>query len=170
MAKLVAFYSRANENYFGGVMRYIEVGNTEKIAGMIADATGADLFKIEQKVPYAADYNTCIEQAKKDLRENARPELVNNLESIDNYDEIYIGFPNYWGTMPMAVFTFLEQFKWAGKKIYPFVTHEGSGFGKCESDLRKICKDASIQPGLSIQGSMVEGAKTEVDTWIKDNC
>lgn len=170
MAKLVAFYSRADENYFGGAMRYIEVGNTEKIAGMIADATGADLFKIEQKVPYAADYNTCIEQAKKDLRENARPELVNNLESIVNYDEIYIGFPNYWGTMPMAVFTFLEQFDWAGKKIYPFVTHEGSGFGKCESDLRKICKDASIQPGLSIQGSMVEGAKAEVDTWIKDNC
>ena len=170
MAKLVAFYSRADENYFGGAMRYIEVGNTEKIAGMIADATGADLFKIEQKVPYAADYNTCIEQAKKDLRENARPEFVNNLESIVNYDEIYIGFPNYWGTMPMAVFTFLEQFDWAGKKIYPFVTHEGSGFGKCESDLRKICKDASIQPGLSIQGSMVEGAKTEVDTWIKDNC
>lgn len=170
MAKLVAFYSRADENYFGGVMRYIEVGNTEKIASMIADATGADLFKIEQKVPYAADYNTCIEQAKKDLRENARPELINNLESIDNYDEIYIGFPNYWGTMPMAVFTFLEQFDWAGKKIYPFVTHEGSGFGKCESDLRKICKDASIQPGLSVQGSMVEGAKAEVDTWIKDNC
>lgn len=170
MAKLVAFYSRADENYFGGDMRYIEVGNTEKIAGMIADATGADLFKIEQKVPYAADYNTCIELAKKDLRENARPELANNLESIDNYDEIYIGFPNYWGTMPMAVFTFLEQFNWAGKKIYPFVTHEGSGFGKCESDLRKICKDASIQPGLSIQGSLVEGAKAEVDTWIKDNC
>lgn len=168
MAKLVAFYSRADENYFGGAMRYIKVGNTEKIAGMIADATGADLFKIEQKVPYAADYNTCIEQAKKDLRENARPELVNNLESIDNYDEIYIGFPNYWGTMPMAVFTFLEQFDWSGKKIYPFVTHEGSGFGKCESDLKKICKDASIQPGLSVQGSMVESAKEEVDAWIKD--
>lgn len=170
MAKLVAFYSRADENYFGGAMRYIEVGNTEKIAGMIADATGADLFKIEQKVPYAADYNTCIEQAKKDLRENARPELVNNLESIDNYDEIYIGFPNYWGTMPMAVFTFLEQFDWAGKKIYPFVTHEGSGFGKCESDLKKICRDASIQPGLSVQGSMVESAKAEVDAWMKDKC
>ena len=169
MAKLVAFYSRADENYFRGAMRYIKVGNTEKIAGMIADATGADLFKIEQKVPYAADYNTCIEQAKKDLQENVRPELANNLESIDDYDEIYIGFPNYWGTMPMAVFTFLEQFDWAGKKIYPFVTHEGSGFGKCESDLKRICKDSSIQPGFSIQGSMVEDAKAEVDIWIKGN-
>lgn len=73
-------------------MRYIKVGNTEKIAKMIAEATGADLFKIEQKVPYAADYNTCIDQAKKDLHGNVRPELLNNLESIDAYDEIYLGF------------------------------------------------------------------------------
>lgn len=132
MAKLVVFYSRADENYFGGAMRYIEVGNTEKVARMIADATGAELFKIEQKVPYAADYNTCIDQAKKDLQKNARPELLHNMESIDPYDDIYIGFPNYWGTMPMAVFTFLEQFDWMGKNIYPFVTHEGSVFGKSE--------------------------------------
>lgn len=166
MAKLVAFYSRADENYFGGTMRYIEVGNTEKVAEMIVDMTGADVFKIEQKVPYAADYNTCIEQAKKDLQGNARPILLNQLENIDNYDEIYIGFPNYWGTMPMAVFTFLEQFDWSGKKIYPFVTHEGSGFGKSESDLKKICKGASIQSGLAVQGSMVESAKPKVENWI----
>ena len=76
MAKLAAFYSRADENYFGGSMKYIEVGNTEKAAKMIAELTGADLFKIEQTVPYAADYNTCIAQAKKDKQENARPEVV----------------------------------------------------------------------------------------------
>lgn len=93
MAKLVAFYSRADENYFGGAMRYIEIGNTEKIAQIIADMTGAGLFKIEQKKPYAADYNTCIEQAKKDLQENKRPELLHYLESIDCYEEIYLGFP-----------------------------------------------------------------------------
>ena len=162
MAKLVAFYSRADENYFGGAMRYIEVGNTEKVAKMIAEATGAELFKIEQKIPYAADYNTCIDQAKKDLQGNVRPELLNNLESIDAYDEIYLGFPNYWGTMPMAVFTFLEQFDWMGKTIHPFVTHEGSGFGKSESDLKKICKGANIQKGLSIPGSMADSAKEKV--------
>lgn len=92
MAKLVAFYSRADENYFWETMRYVEVGNTEIIAEMIDDATGADLFKIEQKVLYAADYNTCIEQAKKDLKGKVRPELVHNLESIDGNDEIYVGF------------------------------------------------------------------------------
>ena len=166
MSKLVVFYSRADENYFGGTMRCIKVGNTEKIAEMIADVTGADVFKIEQKVPYAADYNTCIEQAKKDLQGNVRPELLNPLQSIDNYDEIYIGFPNYWGTMPMAVFTFLEQFDWLGKKIYPFVTHEGSGFGRSESDLNRICKGASIQRGLAVWGSMAEHAKLDVDSWI----
>lgn len=116
MAKLVAFYSRADENYFGGAMRYIEVGNTQKIAEMIAEITGADLFRIEQKVPYAADYNTCIEQAKRDLQGNVRPQLLHCLESIEQYDEIYIGFPNYWGTMPMAVFPFWSSLTGWGRK------------------------------------------------------
>ena len=105
MAKLVAFYSRADENYFGGSMQYIKVGNTEKVAKMISEITGADMYKIEQKVPYAADYNTCIAEAKKDLQAKTRPELVNMIDSIDQYDEIYLGYPNYWGTMPMAVYT-----------------------------------------------------------------
>ncbi len=100
MAKLVAFYSRADENYFGGAYRYIEVGNTEKAAKMIAAATGAELFKIEQLQPYAADYNTCIDQAKKDLQAKARPELARTLDSLDGYDEIYLGYPNYWGDLP----------------------------------------------------------------------
>lgn len=127
MAKLVAFYSRADENYFGGAYRYIEVGNTEKVAKMIAAVTGAELFKIEQVHPYAADYQTCIDQAKRDLQAKARPELKKLPDSIDQYDEIYLGYPNYWGDMPMAVYTFLEAFDWTGKTIHPFCTHEGSG-------------------------------------------
>lgn len=99
MAKLVVFYSRADENYFGGAYRYIPVGNTEKVANMIAEVTGAELFKIEQQVPYAADYDTCIKQAKKDLqaKAQARPALVSMPDSLDGYDEIYLGYPNYWG-------------------------------------------------------------------------
>ena len=102
MAKLVVFYSRADENYFGGQHRYIKVGNTEKAAKTIAQITGADLFKIEQKVPYAADYNTCVAEARKDFQENARPELVNLPTNLNAYDEIYLGYPNYCGTMPMG--------------------------------------------------------------------
>ena len=86
MAKLIAFYSRADENYFGGSKKYIKVGNTEKAANMIAELTGADLFKIEQKIPYAADYDTCIAQAKKDKQENARPELSDTVDNISEYD------------------------------------------------------------------------------------
>ena len=166
MAKLVAFYSRAHENYFGGSMRYIEVGNTEKIADMIAEITGADLFKIEQKVPYAADYNTCIEEAKKDLQTKARPELVNMPENLDRYDEIYLGYPNYWGTMPMAVYTFLESFDFTGKKIHPFCTHEGSGLSSTERDIKKAAQGADVSKGLSIYGSSVDDAKNIVKGWV----
>lgn len=167
MAKLVAFYSRADENYFSGSYRYIEVGNTEKVANMIAEATGADLYKIEQVTPYSADYNTCIDQAKADMRAKARPELVSFPENMDTYDEVYLGFPNYWGTMPMAVFTFLEKVNWEGKTIHPFVTHEGSGFGGAESDIRKTCAGATVTKGLSIQGGRVDGSKSAVEKWIK---
>ncbi len=166
MKQLVVFYSRADENYFGGELRYLSMGNTEKIAKMVAEIRGADLFQIEQKVPYAADYNTCIEEAKKDLKENKRSELVSTLESIDGYGEIYIGFPNYWGTMPMAVFTFLEQFDWSGKTIHPFVTHEGSGFGKSMDDLAKVCRGAVFTKGLAISGSSVDHARAKVEGWV----
>ena len=166
MAKLVAFYSRAHENYFGGSMRYIEVGNTEKIADMIAEITGADLFKIEQKVPYAADYNTCIEEAKKDLQTKARPELVSMPENLDRYDEIYLGYPNYWGTMPMAVYTFLESYNFTGKKIHPFCTHEGSGLSSTERDIKKAAQGADVSKGLSIYGSRVDDAKNIVKEWV----
>ena len=166
MAKLVAFYSRADENYFGGSMRYIEVGNTEKVARMIAELTGAKLLKLEQKVPYAADYNTCITQAKKDLQTKARPELVSLPESLEPYDEIYLGYPNYWGTMPMAVYTFLETFDFSGKKIHPFCTHEGSGLSSTENDIKKTVRNAVVTKGLAINGSSVDGARKSIEGWV----
>ncbi len=166
MAKLVIFYSRADENYFGGSYRYIPVGNTEKVAHMIAQATGADLFKIEQVTPYAADYETCIAQAKRDLQSKARPELVGLPDSIDQYNEIYLGYPNYWGDMPMAVYTFLEHFDWSGKTIHPFCTHEGSGLSGTERKISQTCKGATVTKGLAIHGSSVDGAKSTVERWV----
>ena len=166
MAKLVAFYSRADENYFGGIMKYIEVGNTEKVARMIAGITGADLFKIEQKVPYAVDYNTCIAQAKKDLQTKARPELVSIPDSLDQYDEIYLGYPNYWGTMPMAVYTFLETFDFSGKKIHPFCTHEGSGLSSTENDIKKTARNAVVTKGLAVSGSSADSAGNKLEGWV----
>ena len=139
MAKLIAFYSRADENYFGGQYRYVKVGNTEKVAKMISDLTGADMFKIEQKVPYSANYKECVAQSVKDLKSKARPELV-SLPNLDDYDEIYLGYPNYCGTMPMAVYTFLEAFDFTGKTIHPFCTHEGSGLSNTVNDIKKYCQ------------------------------
>ena len=166
MAKLVAFYSRADENYFGGAYRCIAVGNTEKAAKMIASAAGAELFQIEQAQPYAADYQTCIDQAKRDQQAKARPELVRTLDSLDGYDEIYLGYPNYWGDMPMAVYTFLEQFDWTGKTIHPFCTHEGSGLSGTERSIQQTCKGAHITRGLAIRGSSVDGAKAAIENWV----
>lgn len=165
MKKLVVFYSRADENYFGGQYKYITVGNTEKAANMIAELTDADLFKIEQKVPYAADYNTCIEQAKKDLQTKARPELI-ALPDMSNYDEIYLGYPNYWGTMPMAVYTFLESLDFAGKTIYPFCTHEGSGLAGTERDIEKAAKGSKVKKGIAIHGSSVDSARNQIERWV----
>ena len=166
MAKLVVFYSRADENYFSGSRRYISTGNTEKVANMIAEIAGAELFKIEQKVPYAADYDTCISQAKKDLQVKARPELVSMPDSLRDYNEIYLGYPNYWGDMPMAVYTFLENFDWNGKVIHPFCTHEGSGLSGTEGRIRNVCKGATVISGLAIQGGSVDNARSNVERWV----
>ena len=134
MAILIAFYSRAGENYFGGAHRRVSTGNTERAAKMLADITGGALYKIEQARPYSDDYDTCTAEAKADLRANARPEVLDMPEDLDAYDKIYLGYPNYWGTMPMAVYTFLESYDLAGKTIHPFCTHEGSGLSRTEQE------------------------------------
>lgn len=119
MAILIAFYSRAGENYFGGTYRRVAAGNTEKAAEMLSRLTGGELFKIEQARPYSENYQTCIAEAKADLQKKARPEVLNLPENLDAYDEIYLGYPNYWGTMPMAVYTFLERYDFTGRRYTP---------------------------------------------------
>lgn len=167
MAKLIVYYSRAGENYFGGAYRRIAVGNTEKAAKLLSELTGAELLKLEQAVPYSEDYKTCIAEAKRDLQNRARPEVLNLPENLDGYDEIYLGYPNYWGTMPMAVYTFLEKYDFSGKKIYPFCTHEGSGLSGTERDIEKAAKGAMVQKGLAVCGSEADGAKNALLNWIK---
>ncbi len=170
MAKtLTAFFSRADENYFGGSMRYIEVGNTEVVVGKIRELIDTDVYKIEMVKPYSKAYMTCIEEAKADLRAKARPELVSVPESIDAYDTIILAYPNYWGTMPMAVFTFLEKFDFSGKTILPLCTNEGSGMGNSERDIAKACPGAKLAKGLSISGSSAAGSKPQVEKWLKSN-
>ena len=166
MPALIAYYSRADENYFGGTLRYIDKGNTRIAAEILQALTDADMFRIEQLTPYSKDYNSCIEEARSDLRRNARPELKAMPESLDKYDTIYLGFPNYWGTMPMAVFTFLERSDLKGKTIKPFCTNEGSGMGESEKDIKVLCPDSTIEKGLSIWGSKAADSEKALKKWL----
>lgn len=168
MSDLVIYFSRSGENYFGGVLKNIEKGNTEVIAEYIREFASADLFKVEPAVEYPADYMKCIDVAKKELQKDARPELKESLEDISAYDTIYIGFPNWWGTLPMPMFTQLEQLDFTGKTVKPFVTHEGSGFGSSKRDLEKLCKGADIKNGLSIPGASVYDVEDTVKAWINE--
>ena len=169
MAVLIAYYSRAGENYFGGAYRRIAVGNTEKAAKMLSEITGGDLFKIEQAQPYSEGYRACIAEAKRDLQNGARPEVLNLPENLDGYDEIYLGYPNYWGTMPMAVYTFLEKYDFSGKTVHPFCTHEGSGLSGTIKDVQKAAKGAVVTKGLAICGSDVDGAKPVLEKWVGED-
>ena len=173
MAKtLIAYFSRADENYFGGAMRYVKVGNTEIVCGIIGKLLGsarADSFKIEMKTPYSPVYMTCIDEAKKDLRSGARPELVSIPDSLDEYDTVLLAYPNYWGTMPMAVRTFLDHFDFTGKTVLPLCTNEGSGMGSSERDLKKMLAGAEVRRGLSVTGSRAASSGAEVKRWLSAN-
>lgn len=168
MAKsLVIYYSRKGQNYFGGSIRSIDKGNTEYVAEFIRDATNGDLFEIETVREYSADYMECTREAKEELNNGARPELKRYLDSISEYDNIFVCGPCWWGTYPMAVFTQLERFGWDGKKVFAVMTHEGSGLGSSESDLREICKGAAFGSGLAVSGSTASSSRDKVENWIR---
>lgn len=166
---LIAYFSRADENYFGGELRYVDKGNTEIAVDLMSEMIDADVFKIEMKTPYSKEYNRCIDEAKKDLKSGKRPEILPFPYSIKDYDTIILGYPNYWGTMPTAVFTFLEQFDLSGKRILPFCTNEGSGMGRSERDLKENCPDSIISEGLPLNGSTVGNCGPEIEKWLKNN-
>ena len=164
---LILFFSRAGNNYTNEGIKNLEIGNTEVIANYIKEFADADLFKIDPIDQYPEDYMECTEIAKEELKKDARPELKEYIDDISEYDVVYIGFPNWWNTMPMPVWTQLEKLDFTGKTIKPFVTHEGSGFGKSLNDLKKLCPGANIEDGLSIQGSLVSGSEKKVKHWVK---
>lgn len=164
---LTVYYSRRGQNYWNGGIKNIAKGNTERVAEFIQKAVGGDLFEVDTVKTYAEDYYACIDEAKQELHENARPELKKYLDNLDAYDTIFVGFPSWWGTCPMAIFTFLEHYNLSGKRIIPFCTNEGSGMGSSERDLKKICKGADIEHGLSIHGAEAEQSETKVAAWAE---
>jgi flavodoxin len=163
---LIAYYSRKGNNYVGGNIVNLPIGNTEVIAKKIKGFIGGDLFEINTVKPYPLDYNETIDVARDELRKNARPELTDKVKKMADYDVIYIGYPNWWGTFPMAVCTFLESYDFTGKTIVPFCTHEGSGIGGSERDIKKLCPNAKVLPGLAIRGGSVAVADNLVKNWL----
>lgn len=168
MSAIIIYFSRKDENYVSGVIKNLPVGNTEVAADILQRLTGAEQFKLEPIQEYSKDYNECIAQAQADQRRDARPELKAYPESLAKYDTIYLGFPNYWGTMPMAVFTFLEHFDFTGKMISPFCTHEGSGMGNSEADIKRLCPGAVLGKGLALQGGNVRYAEPAIQEWLEE--
>ncbi|MCR4611621.1 MAG: NAD(P)H-dependent oxidoreductase [Lachnospiraceae bacterium] len=166
---LIAYFSRADENYFDGELKYVDKGNTQIVAEIIKELTGGDTFKIEMKEPYSDKYMECIEEAKKDKKSHTHPELTNYLDSIDEYDTVILGYPNYWGTYPMAVETFLEKYDFDGKRVLPICTNEGSGMGSSEKHLKREIKGANIADGISIHGSQAKDSKEAIKKWLIDN-
>ena len=167
MATLIIYYSRRGENYWNGTIKNLAKGNTEIAAEFIKNAVGGDLFEVQTVREYAKDYYACIDEAQRELRARARPPIKAFPEDIDRYGNIFIGYPNWWGTMPMAMFTLLEHFDWAGRKIIPFCTNEGSGMGSSERDLAKACPGATIARGLSIHGAETLRSEKKIADWAK---
>lgn len=168
MAKnLILYYSRKGENYVNGRIVDLKKGNTEICAEFIQEAVGEDLFEVQTVTEYSTDYHKCTEEAKRELEENARPELKNYLEDIAGYDNIFVCGPCWWETYPVGVFTQLERLDFTGKKVMALMTHEGSGLGNSERDLRKICKGATFGTGIAVHGADAAKAKAAIAAWAE---
>ena len=139
---LIVYFSHNKENYFLGNIVDLKKGNVQVIAETLKEMIDADIYEIKE-VDLSWMYVAC----KWWIKNNARPQILDPLESIDEYDTIYLGYPNWWSTMPTIVMTFLESYDFTNKHIYPICSHEGSGMGRSESDLKKLCPNSILHKG-----------------------
>ncbi|MDR2842085.1 MAG: flavodoxin [Spirochaetaceae bacterium] len=142
-------------------------GNTRAIAEQIQKETGGDIFEIKTVKTYPKEYRATTDEAKKEQNENARPALSGKVNDMDSYNVIFLGYPNWWGTIPMALFTFLESYNFEGKTIIPFCTHGGSAFGNSIRDIKKLCPKSKMLDGLAINAGSVKTSQGNVTAWLK---
>lgn len=142
-------------------------GNTKKVAEKIKDETSADIFSIVTKEEYPQNYEDTVDVAKKEQRENARPELSTHIDNLSQYDTIFIGFPNWWGDMPMALYTFFDEYDFSGKTMVPFCTHGGSGLSDTVNSIKKEESNATVFEGLAIRDSNIDKSDDDVITWLE---
>ena len=163
--KLVAYFSRAGQNYVGGSIVDLPVGNSRVAAEAIAEKVGADLFEIETVDAYPTDYTGCTEVAAAEKRTGVRPELAADVDT-DPYDVIC--YPNWWGNCPMAVLAFLERHDLSGKAVRPLCTNEGSGMGSSERDIRRAAPEAVVGEGLAVTGGSVASSLGAIRRWASE--
>lgn len=164
---LVVFFSHIGENYAVG---NITKGNTCIVAEIIAEATGGELFEIVPVQTYPKTYDVCVDLAKKEKSAAARPAIEGDI-AVEDYDTVFIGYPNWWGDMPMPVYTFIERHDWKGKSVIPFCTHEGSGLSNTEKYIADACKGATVGKGFALRGATAqnsrEQARKSVLVWLE---
>lgn len=149
------------------VVYFSHSGNTKVVANVIKEKAGGEIFEIKTVESYPSEYNAVVDKAKKEQNADARPRLVSAVQDMNTYDVVFVGYPNWWSTMPMGVFTFLESYDFSGKTIAPFCTHEGSGMGRSVRDIKKLCPGANVLDGLAIRGGSVQKAKNDVEAWLQ---
>lgn len=150
---LIAYFSRT--------------GNTREIANQIHRSVGGDIFEIQPVKPYPDDYDACVKQARQELDSGYKPELKTRVQNIESYALVFIGYPDWWGTIPAPVRVFLTEYDFSGKKIVPFCTHEGSRLGRSVADISRICPKLTLLDGLAIRGSTVKTAQSKVSEWLR---
>ena len=166
MKAIIVYYSRRGENLVNGTLKNLKIGNTEMAAMILQKITGADLFRIIPKQDYPDEYCHCIDLARQDLLRKERPDLKAVPGHLETYSRIYLGYPNYWGTMPAPVFSFLEQSDLSGKEIWPFCTYEDGGFGHSLEDLKRVCPASVIADGFSMRGAEVQNETEAIEHWV----
>lgn len=164
MDKLVVFFSRRGENYAVG---NLTEGNAEHIANVIEKIAGADIYEIKPVLSYSNSYKECVQQAVAEFKSNARPEISNPIGSLDGYKTIYLCYPNWCGSFPRIVATFLQSHDLSGKTIYPMCTNEGSGMGRSVEELKRLAPNSVIKDGLSIRGTLAHSSDQLIREWLE---
>lgn len=141
-------------------------GNTRQIANMIHNKIGGDIFEIKTKTPYSSDYNTVVNQAQQEQKQNARPVLASSVKNMSDYNMVFLGYPNWWSDLPMPVFTFIESYNFSGKTVIPFCTNGGGGFGRGVNSMKSKMPGAKFLDGFEINGSSAASAQDDVNKWL----
>lgn len=157
------------ENMGNTLILYFSMsGNTETVANYIHEEIGGDIVKLETVQTYPEDYDELVDYAREEQRDNTRPELETTIENIEQYDTIFLGYPNWWGDMPMPIYSFLDQYDLSNKTIAPFITHGGSGLSGTPANIANEEPDAVVTEGLAINGDDVDDCQDEVNEWLNE--